>query len=124
MFYTFVLLFFMFINKSFCPVGHQNSVMLCCIYLGGRYHKITIMGSNDSKMAAAIKPETAIKPEPPIKKTHISHLIDPRSPSTGIDRTPIQVGYLVGWEKQNKTLENVGVFNEAMQNFYFELEVL
>lgn len=37
----------------------------------------------------------AIKPEPAFKKTHISHLIDPRSPSAGIERTPIQVGYLV-----------------------------
>lgn len=37
----------------------------------------------------------AIKPEPAFKKTHISHLIDPRSPSAGIERTPIQVGQLV-----------------------------
>lgn len=33
-----------------------------------------------------------IKPEPAIKNSRVSDLIDPRSPSTGIDRTPIQVG--------------------------------
>uniref|UniRef100_A0A3Q4I2H7 Cell division cycle associated 3 n=1 Tax=Neolamprologus brichardi TaxID=32507 RepID=A0A3Q4I2H7_NEOBR len=48
------------------------------------------MGSSESKMTAS----AAIKPEPAFKKTHISHLIDPRSPSAGIERTPIQVGYL------------------------------
>ncbi|XP_026173310.1 cell division cycle-associated protein 3 [Mastacembelus armatus] len=42
------------------------------------------MGSSESKMtmAAPVKPESAI-----------SHLIDPRSPSAGITRTPIQVGW-------------------------------
>lgn len=35
-----------------------------------------------------------LKPEPAIKNTRVSDLIDPRSPSTGIDRTPIQVGCL------------------------------
>ncbi|XP_047454663.1 cell division cycle-associated protein 3 [Mugil cephalus] len=45
------------------------------------------MGSSESKMSAS----TALKPEPVINKTQVSHLIDPRSPSTGIDRTPIQV---------------------------------
>uniref|UniRef100_I3K5F3 Cell division cycle associated 3 n=1 Tax=Oreochromis niloticus TaxID=8128 RepID=I3K5F3_ORENI len=49
------------------------------------------MGSSESKMTAS----AAIKPEPAFKKTHISHLIDPRSPSAGIERTPIQVGYLM-----------------------------
>lgn len=53
--------------------------------------KKRIMGSSESKMTAS----AAIKPEPAFKKTHISHLIDPRSPSAGIERTPIQVGYLV-----------------------------
>lgn len=46
------------------------------------------MGSSESKMSAC----APIKPEPAIK--NISHLVDPRSPSVGIDRTPIQVGYL------------------------------
>ncbi|KAM4569112.1 cell division cycle-associated protein 3 isoform 1-T2 [Fundulus diaphanus] len=45
------------------------------------------MGTSESKMAVS----TDTKPEPAIKKTHVSHLIDPRSPSTSIDRTPIQV---------------------------------
>ncbi|CAG6015058.1 unnamed protein product [Menidia menidia] len=44
------------------------------------------MGTSESKMAAS----AAMKPEPAIKKTHICHLIDPRSPTVGIDRTPIQ----------------------------------
>lgn len=35
-----------------------------------------------------------MKPEPAIKNPRVSHLIDPRSPSTAIDRTPIQVGGL------------------------------
>lgn len=50
---------------------------------------ISIMGSSESKLAAC----APIKPEPAIK-TRVNHLIDPRSPSTGIDRTPIQVGQL------------------------------
>ncbi|KAM4735469.1 cell division cycle-associated protein 3 isoform 1-T3 [Anableps anableps] len=45
------------------------------------------MGTSESKMAVSAD----TKPEPAIKKMHVSHLIDPRSPSTGIDRTPIQV---------------------------------
>ncbi|XP_027869459.1 cell division cycle-associated protein 3 [Xiphophorus couchianus] len=45
------------------------------------------MGASESKMAV---PADA-KPQPVIKKTHVSHLIDPRSPSAGIDRSPIQV---------------------------------
>lgn len=49
---------------------------------------ISIMGSSESKLAAC----APIKPEPAIK-TRVNHLIDPRSPSTGIDRTPIQVGH-------------------------------
>lgn len=36
----------------------------------------------------------AVKPEPAIKNSRFNHLIDPRSPSTGIDRTPIQVDNL------------------------------
>lgn len=47
------------------------------------------MGSSESKLAAC----APIKPEP-VLKTRVNHLIDPRSPSTGIDRTPIQVGHL------------------------------
>ncbi|XP_041649771.1 cell division cycle-associated protein 3 [Cheilinus undulatus] len=43
------------------------------------------MGSSESKIAAS----ASVKPEPPLKNK-ILHL-DPRSPSTGIDRTPIQV---------------------------------
>ncbi|XP_040900187.1 cell division cycle-associated protein 3 [Toxotes jaculatrix] len=49
------------------------------------------MGSSESKMLASAPK----KPEPAIKNSHVSHLIDPRSPSAGIDRTPIQVGGLV-----------------------------
>ncbi|XP_008429614.1 cell division cycle-associated protein 3 isoform X1 [Poecilia reticulata] len=45
------------------------------------------MGTSESKMAVSAD----AKPQPAIKKTHVSHLIDPRSPSAGIDRTPIQV---------------------------------
>ena len=48
------------------------------------------MGTSESKMAAS----AVMKPEPAFKKTHMSHLIDPRSPSAGVDRTPIQVDYL------------------------------
>lgn len=43
------------------------------------------MGSSESKIAAC----APSKPEPAIKN-RILHL-DPRSPSTGINRTPIQV---------------------------------
>ena len=49
-----------------------------------------VMGSSESKM----DPPASIKPKSAVKNTRISHVIDPRSPSTGIDRTPIQVGYL------------------------------
>lgn len=49
------------------------------------------MGSSESKMGVS----APIKPEPAIKNSRVSHIIDPRSPSTGIDRTPIQVGGLV-----------------------------
>uniref|UniRef100_A0A3Q3FDZ2 Cell division cycle associated 3 n=1 Tax=Kryptolebias marmoratus TaxID=37003 RepID=A0A3Q3FDZ2_KRYMA len=44
------------------------------------------MGSSESKMVVT----AATKAEPVVKKTHISHLVDPRSPTAGIDRTPIQ----------------------------------
>lgn len=47
------------------------------------------MGSSESKMAACAQ----VKPEPAIKNNRVNALVDPRSPSTGIDRTPIQVGY-------------------------------
>ncbi|XP_018527919.1 cell division cycle-associated protein 3 [Lates calcarifer] len=49
------------------------------------------MGSSESKMVAC----APIKAEPAIKNSRISHIIDPRSPSAGIDRTPIQVVGLV-----------------------------
>ncbi|XP_043972780.1 cell division cycle-associated protein 3 isoform X1 [Gambusia affinis] len=45
------------------------------------------MGTSESKMAVSAD----AKPQLTIKKTHVSHLIDPRSPSAGIDRSPIQV---------------------------------
>nr|XP_046255183.1 cell division cycle-associated protein 3 [Scatophagus argus] len=48
------------------------------------------MGSSESKMVLS----APIKPEPAIKNSRFSHLMDPRSPSPGIDRTPIQVGGL------------------------------
>ncbi|XP_054477618.1 cell division cycle-associated protein 3 [Anoplopoma fimbria] len=48
------------------------------------------MGSSESKLVCA-----PIKPEPELKNNRVSDLIDPRSPSTGIDRTPIQVDGLV-----------------------------
>nr|XP_015805728.2 cell division cycle-associated protein 3 [Nothobranchius furzeri] len=56
------------------------------------------MGSSESKLAVS----AAAKPELVLKRTHVSHLIDPRSPSAGIDRTPIQVGDL-----ESKTLPAV-----------------
>ncbi|XP_070691492.1 cell division cycle-associated protein 3 [Pempheris klunzingeri] len=49
------------------------------------------MGTSESKMAAS----APIKPEPAIKNIRISHLMDPRSPSAEVDRTPIQVNGLV-----------------------------
>ncbi|XP_044064961.1 cell division cycle-associated protein 3 [Siniperca chuatsi] len=49
------------------------------------------MGASESKMGVS----APIKPEAAIKNSRVSHVIDPRSPSTGIDRTPIQVGGLV-----------------------------
>nr|XP_057909045.1 cell division cycle-associated protein 3 [Doryrhamphus excisus] len=48
------------------------------------------MGSSESKMTVC----AADKPEAPIKNTQVAHLVDPRSPSVAIDRTPIQVGGL------------------------------
>ncbi|XP_061574420.1 cell division cycle-associated protein 3 [Cololabis saira] len=45
------------------------------------------MGSSESKMSAS----AAMKPEPAMKKTCVSHLVDPRSPSAIISRTPIQI---------------------------------
>lgn len=56
--------------------------------LSCRIRLSSIMGSSESKMSAC----APIKPEPTIR--NISHLVDPRSPSVGIDRTPIQVGSL------------------------------
>ncbi|XP_051812328.1 cell division cycle-associated protein 3 isoform X1 [Acanthochromis polyacanthus] len=64
------------------------------------------MGSSESKMPAAIKPE------PAVKKSHISHLIDPRSPSTGIDRTPIQVGAFVSKTSDELKSENASAFSD------------
>ncbi|KAF3692085.1 Cell division cycle-associated protein 3 Trigger of mitotic entry protein 1 [Channa argus] len=49
------------------------------------------MGSSESKVAVA----PPVKPEPAIKNSRVSQLIDPRSPSAGITRTPIQVGDIV-----------------------------
>ncbi|XP_078108720.1 cell division cycle-associated protein 3 [Sander vitreus] len=49
------------------------------------------MGSSESKMVVS----APIKPEPAIKNNRVSDLLDPRSPSTGVVRTPIQVGGLV-----------------------------
>ncbi|XP_030641452.1 cell division cycle-associated protein 3 [Chanos chanos] len=48
------------------------------------------MGSSESKMKVASTP----KPEPNQRLVHqrVAQLADPRSPSTGINRTPIQVG--------------------------------
>ncbi|XP_034730160.1 cell division cycle-associated protein 3 [Etheostoma cragini] len=46
------------------------------------------MGSSESKMVVS----APIKPEPAIKNSRVSDLIDPRSPSTGVVRTPIQLG--------------------------------
>lgn len=46
------------------------------------------MGSSESKLAA-VTSET--KPELPFKPARVNQLMDPRSPSVGIDRTPIQV---------------------------------
>lgn len=46
------------------------------------------MGSSESKLAA-VASET--KPELPFKASRVNQLLDPRSPSVGIDRTPIQV---------------------------------
>ncbi|XP_034409730.1 cell division cycle-associated protein 3 [Cyclopterus lumpus] len=48
------------------------------------------MGSSESKLVSA-----PIKPEPAIKNSRLTDLIDPRSPSLEIDRTPIQVDGLV-----------------------------
>ncbi|XP_056236270.1 cell division cycle-associated protein 3 [Seriola aureovittata] len=44
------------------------------------------MGSSESKMLVC----APTKPEPAIKNSRFLHLMDPRSPSAGIDRTPIQ----------------------------------
>ncbi|XP_033837460.1 cell division cycle-associated protein 3 [Periophthalmus magnuspinnatus] len=46
------------------------------------------MGSSESKLAVA-PPET--KPVLPFKAARVQELLDPRSPSAGIDRTPIEV---------------------------------
>nr|XP_020466531.1 cell division cycle-associated protein 3 [Monopterus albus]XP_020466532.1 cell division cycle-associated protein 3 [Monopterus albus]XP_020466533.1 cell division cycle-associated protein 3 [Monopterus albus]XP_020466534.1 cell division cycle-associated protein 3 [Monopterus albus] len=49
------------------------------------------MGSSESKMTKA----APVNPEPAIKNNRVNHLMDPRSPSAGIDRTPIQVNGFV-----------------------------
>ncbi|XP_077383019.1 cell division cycle-associated protein 3 [Festucalex cinctus] len=46
------------------------------------------MGASESKIAE----RAAAKPEVPVNNSHVAQLIDPRSPSLAIDRTPIQVG--------------------------------
>lgn len=47
------------------------------------------MGASESKIAVETpKPDRTRQ----IRNEHISRIVDPRSPSTGIDRTPIQVG--------------------------------
>ncbi|XP_008278386.1 cell division cycle-associated protein 3 [Stegastes partitus] len=67
------------------------------------------MGSSGSKTAAAA---AAIKPEPAVKKSHFSHLIDPRSPSAGIDRTPIQAADLISRTSAAVKSDNPSVFND------------
>ncbi|XP_061770841.1 cell division cycle-associated protein 3 [Nerophis ophidion] len=54
------------------------------------------MGSSESKMTAVC---AATKPEASIKNACVAHLVDPRSPSVAIDRTPIQV---VGLKVRNE----------------------
>lgn len=49
------------------------------------------MGSSESKMTVAAH----VKPETVNKFSRVSYVIDPRSPSVDISRTPIQVGCLV-----------------------------
>lgn len=49
------------------------------------------MGSSESKLQVSAPK----KSEPAIKNSRVQQLMDPRSPSAGIDRTPIQVGCLV-----------------------------
>lgn len=49
------------------------------------------MGSSESKLLVSAPK----KSEAPIKNNRVQQLVDPRSPSTGIDRTPIQVGHLL-----------------------------
>ncbi|TNN54532.1 Cell division cycle-associated protein 3 [Liparis tanakae] len=51
------------------------------------------MGSSESKLVSPMKPE------PAIKNSRLTDLIDPRSPSLQIDRTPIQVDGLVSKTK-------------------------
>ncbi|XP_077431905.1 cell division cycle-associated protein 3 [Vanacampus margaritifer] len=46
------------------------------------------MGASESK----ITERAAAKPEVPVSNSRVAQLIDPRSPSVAIDRTPIQVG--------------------------------
>lgn len=49
------------------------------------------MGSSESKITAA----APLKPEPANKLSRVGYVMDPRSPSADISRTPIQVGYPV-----------------------------
>ncbi|XP_069551609.1 cell division cycle-associated protein 3 [Brachyistius frenatus] len=75
------------------------------------------MGLNESKMV----PSAAMKPEPAIKKTQVSHLIDPRSPSACVNRTPIQVCGLVSKTSAEEELSDprspyVGVMRTPVSN--------
>lgn len=62
------------------------------------------MGSSESKMAVC----APVKPEPSVRHGRVSELVDPRSPSTTIDRTPIQVSSWTKWLIQLSQLNREG----------------
>lgn len=66
------------------------------------------MGSSESKLAA-VASET--KSELPFKPARVNQLIDPRSPSVGIDRTPIQVSDAGKGSAEVKTVRPVAVMD-------------